>query len=112
VRVQSGGVGAEAVAGVEGVGAPVSGGVGLRLKRRRGRWLRRGIGAERGKSWRGGENSAGGGVSILKGSSGEGAEGWALRGGRAGEREGERGRLGCGGESAAERRRAVALRAR
>jgi hypothetical protein len=112
VRGQSGGGGAEAVAGVEGVGAPVSGGVGLRLERRRGRWLRRSIGAERGKSWRGGENSAGGGVSILKGSSGEGAEGWALRGGRAREREGERGRLGCGGESAAERRRAVALRAR
>jgi hypothetical protein len=104
MRGQSSGVGAEAVAGVEGVGAPVSGGAGLRLKQRRGRWLRHDVVAERGKSWRGGENSAGGGVSILKGSSGERAEGWALRGGRAGEREGERGRPGCGGESAAARR--------
>jgi hypothetical protein len=31
-----------------------------------------------------------GGSSVLKGSSGEGADGWAPCGGRAGEREGER----------------------
>jgi hypothetical protein len=47
VRGWSGGVGAEAVAGVEGAGAPVSGRAGLRLGQRRGRWLWRGVRAER-----------------------------------------------------------------
>jgi hypothetical protein len=49
MRGRSGGVGAEAMAGVEGVGAPVSGGVGLWLERRRGMWRRHSVGAERGK---------------------------------------------------------------
>jgi hypothetical protein len=55
VKGQSGSVGAEAVAGVRGARAPVTGGVGLWLERRRGRLLRRGVGAERGKSQHGGE---------------------------------------------------------
>jgi hypothetical protein len=37
VRGRSGDVGAEAVAGVGGARAPVSGGAGLRLERRQGR---------------------------------------------------------------------------
>jgi hypothetical protein len=95
VRGRSGGVGAEAAVGVEGAGAPVSGGAGLWLERRRGRWLWHGVGAERGKSWCEGENLASVGGSILKGS---GGEGWAPRGGGAGERERERGGPGRGGD--------------
>jgi hypothetical protein len=93
VRGRSSGVDVEAVAGIEGAGAPVSGGAGLQLKRRRGRWLRCGVEAERGKSWCRGENLAGGGGSVLKGSGGEG--GW--RGGRhmEAEQERERGALGA-----------------
>jgi hypothetical protein len=52
-----------------------------------------------------------GGGSILKGSGGEGAEGWAPRGGGAGEREGERG-AGRGRDSATARRQAAAARPR
>jgi hypothetical protein len=55
--------------------------------------------SEKGKNHGMGEKirPAGGG-SVLKGSGGEGGpEGWASRGGRAGEREGERGALGAVG---------------
>jgi hypothetical protein len=44
----------------------------------------------RGKNRGGGENSASGGGSVLKEEAGRGPEGWAPRGGGAGEREGER----------------------
>jgi hypothetical protein len=79
------------VAGVREERAPVSGGAVLRLEveAREVAAARRRSGE--GKSWVGEKNLAGGGGSVLKGSGGEGAEGWAPCGGGAGEREGERG---------------------
>jgi hypothetical protein len=60
---------------------------------------------------RGGENSTDGDDSVLKESSGEGAQGWAPCGGRVGEREGEGGPR-RGGDSAAVQRWAAAAQPR
>jgi hypothetical protein len=103
VRGQSGGGGAEAVAGVEGEGAPVSGGVGLRLERRRGRRLWRSVGVERGKitaqgrkfdrlcfkgERRGGGQRGGRHVEVERERERERGGAWAWRGQRCGMESG------------------------
>jgi hypothetical protein len=89
---QSGGVGAEAVAGAGEESSPVSGGAVLWLEvevREEAAARHR---SEEGTIIEGGEYSADDGGSILKGSGGEGGpKGWAPRGGGVGERERERG---------------------
>jgi hypothetical protein len=95
VRGQSGGVSAEAVAGVGEVRAPVSGGVGLQLEWRRGRWLQHGVRAEREKSWHRGEEirPAAVGCPFNGGRRGGSGGGWGFGGawltrGGSGESEG------------------------